>query len=728
MDYLKKMYIPIAILAALLLCAIVVIESESHKKQIIKETKSKLIAERYERKKLDIEQFFAQMYQSARTIGLLPSVRSITGGNIVDESEDVVADGRFSAEGHSTVQQLYNNLTVNVNVSEVYAILDGFSWGETPFFMYDSLIVGSNNNAHDEGADVNPDYPEESEAEEYGYYPEQIKYLKQNYPNFISTLDEIPAVTSPPMLTCDNTQYVSIKHGQPENAYGIAYSVPFYDNSGGFRGIISAIFRLNVLEALLLDVPFIIITDKDRIEAEKTNFIMPEDKGDFVLINKGYDTFVGDRRDQELIDQIKELSTSGTHDENYYSEELNIKDNKPWVLYYRYNKNALDSALSAEKSKLVMKLSVIVITTIFIVFWLYTVRKKKNELLHVAFEMRDIAEGEGDLTMRLSGTWKGEVGELVKWTNVFIDRINKMVGSIQDAGRMVTSANAQVVSASDKITGKMSEQTDKSNQVSGASAEMSKAINDIASNASTMALSALDTMKTAQNGGEVVQTAITEVNAKKEKVSDLALIVSSLGKQSQNIGAIINVINDIAEQTNLLALNAAIEAARAGEQGRGFAVVADEVRKLAEKTSQSTMEISNMIVSIQKQTSEAEKAMEESIARVESGVDYSSKAGNSLGQIVNGVTELQDMVQNIASATEEISATVEQVSNDIEEIASISQNTSIITSDMSLTTNELSKNGQKLNDEISFFKIHKESDGRTLHESNRTKTNINIDL
>jgi methyl-accepting chemotaxis protein len=158
-------------------------------------------------------------------------------------------------------------------------------------------------------------------------------------------------------------------------------------------------------------------------------------------------------------------------------------------------------------------------------------------------------------------------------------------------------------------------------------------------------------------------------------VDDSATFVKSLGERSKQIGDIVSVIDDIADQTNLLALNAAIEAARAGEQGRGFAVVADEVRKLAERTAKSTSEIGEMIRGIQDEVSKAVHSMENATSNVDVGVELVTQAGSALQAIVKSADELQLMVQQIASAADEMSATSEEINRDIEQIASISKET-----------------------------------------------------
>jgi methyl-accepting chemotaxis protein len=188
-------------------------------------------------------------------------------------------------------------------------------------------------------------------------------------------------------------------------------------------------------------------------------------------------------------------------------------------------------------------------------------------------------------------------------------------------------------------------------------------------------------------------------------VGESAVFVKSLGDRSKQISEIITVINEIADQTNLLALNAAIEAARAGEQGRGFAVVADEVRKLAERTAHATAEISEMIKSIQAEVTKAVSAMENATKKVESGVEFSGQAGGALQSIVAHVDDLHAMVQQIASATNEMTATSEQISRDIESIATISKETSVGSEQTSHASGELARLSLDLQRVVGDFKL-----------------------
>ena len=195
------------------------------------------------------------------------------------------------------------------------------------------------------------------------------------------------------------------------------------------------------------------------------------------------------------------------------------------------------------------------------------------------------------------------------------------------------------------------------------------------------------------------------VKAIAQTVSESAGLMTSLGERSKQIGDIVSVIKDIADQTNLLALNAAIEAARAGEQGRGFAVVADEVRKLAERTTKATSEIGSMIGAIQDEVDKAVVSMGEGTKRVETGVEYSTNAGNALSDIVKSVENLQSMVQQIASATEEMSSVSEQISGDIETIANVSRETSTGSEQIAESSSELAKLASNLSNMVRQFKV-----------------------
>ena len=230
-------------------------------------------------------------------------------------------------------------------------------------------------------------------------------------------------------------------------------------------------------------------------------------------------------------------------------------------------------------------------------------------------------------------------------------------------------------------------------------------VGEIAHNTQSIAASAEDTVKVAKDGEVIVGQSVQEVREIAQRIDESAQSIRTLGKRSTQIGEIVNVINEIAGQTNLLALNAAIEAARAGEQGRGFAVVADEVRKLAERTANSTSEIGDMISAIQSDVERAVTLMNDVTKKVEAGVELSGRAGESLHVIVQSVDGLLEMVRQIASATEEMSATSMEISSDIVQIASSSRETSVSSEQTAKASIELSKLSLDLEAMVNQFKV-----------------------
>ena len=282
----------------------------------------------------------------------------------------------------------------------------------------------------------------------------------------------------------------------------------------------------------------------------------------------------------------------------------------------------------------------------------------------------------GDLNVRIEVKSKDESGMLLDAMKTMIERWRGIISEVKSAADTIADAGHQLSTSSEQVSKSSGEQARRSTQIATSSEEMSQTVNDIAKNANDIARSATEASKGAKGGQEIVDRAIEEVKAISGSVNRSAEFIRSLGESSAQIGEIVNVINDIADQTNLLALNAAIEAARAGEQGRGFAVVADEVRKLAERTAGATSEISSMITTIRDGVGKAVESMDSVIENVSTGVDLSTQAGASLKGIVGGVEQLQLMVQQIASATDEMTATSDEMSRDIEQIASLSRDAS----------------------------------------------------
>jgi methyl-accepting chemotaxis protein len=328
--------------------------------------------------------------------------------------------------------------------------------------------------------------------------------------------------------------------------------------------------------------------------------------------------------------------------------------------------------------------------------------KPLNNLIAI---VQEIASGEGDLTKRLNIQRGDEIGRLAHWFDTFIGSLHKIISDVASSTRQVAAAATEIAASSEQMSAGITRQQQQASQVSAAVEEMSATVTEVAKKSGEAANAASGSQKDANSGGEVVRQTVTEIKAIAQDVSSSAEAVAGLGKKGEQIGAIIEVINDIADQTNLLALNAAIEAARAGEHGRGFAVVADEVRKLAERTQQATEEVSKSIREIQDETKSAVVRIEAGSKRVNHGVELAGNAGQSLERIVASSQTLGSMVESIAAAAEEQSAASEQIARSIEQINAVTRESAEGASQAAKAAGDLSSQAERLQSLVSGIKV-----------------------
>jgi methyl-accepting chemotaxis protein len=324
--------------------------------------------------------------------------------------------------------------------------------------------------------------------------------------------------------------------------------------------------------------------------------------------------------------------------------------------------------------------------------------------------------GTGDLTVRSTKEYRGQHQKIIDSINTLGDSLGSVVADVSEAVEATASATTQISSSTEEMAAGVQEQSSQAAEVATAVEQMTKTILQTTSNASNTADVAKNAGKVAKEGGIVVRNTIDGMNRIAFVVTKAAQTVQELGKSSDQIGEIIQVIDDIADQTNLLALNAAIEAARAGEQGRGFAVVADEVRKLAERTTKATKEIAGMIKRIQHETKGAVESMEEGSAEVENGKGLAVQAGESLDQIISGSEEVVDRAMQVAAASEQQSSAAEEISKNIEAISNVTNESATGTQQIAKAAEDLNRLTERLLGLVAKFKVNNQGNTNSKRE------------
>jgi len=345
----------------------------------------------------------------------------------------------------------------------------------------------------------------------------------------------------------------------------------------------------------------------------------------------------------------------------------------------------------------------LIIVTAFIIFIAAT--RMVNPIKRMAKNLNDIAQGEGDLTLRLQVSGHDEIAQLGNSFNQFVDKLRHIISDINTATISINQAGGDMSQQSNSIASQLMSHNNETDQVVSAITEMSATANEVASNTNQVAEATQAVTADVINAQDRVQESLAEVSALVEEINGASSCMDSLSEQSQKINNVLSVIGAIAEQTNLLALNAAIEAARAGEQGRGFAVVADEVRNLASRTQTSTLEINEMLEELHRLVTQSVNAMSLSQERSGRTVASSQAISESLTSVTSAITSINDMTTQIATATTEQSSVTEEVHRNVNEIQRIVMSLTESSAEAESVSQDVLAEGDKLNKLVSQFKI-----------------------
>jgi methyl-accepting chemotaxis protein len=366
-------------------------------------------------------------------------------------------------------------------------------------------------------------------------------------------------------------------------------------------------------------------------------------------------------------------------------------------------KQAVNDVYTSSSSLFILIAALSVAASLALNIW---VRRSVMAPVNDILSKLKIIKKDSDLTQVFTIFNDDELGQISTNLTSVIEHLRNILDSISNAANTINTSANNLNSFTRETNDRMHQQQAETEQTAAAMNEMTATVAEVVQSTTAAADSARNADTHAANGDIIVQQSIKSMSILSSQIQQTAEVISHLSNESQNIGQVLDVIKSIAEQTNLLALNAAIEAARAGEQGRGFAVVADEVRTLAKRTQESTLQIETMIDGLQQGVKKAVASMQVGISQVDEANEKTNMAGKALKEIVNSVDSIAELNTHIATSAEEQSSVAESINRSIIAISDITQHSSQAAGELSHSVNELSKLANAMREQVGTFKLH----------------------
>ncbi len=407
------------------------------------------------------------------------------------------------------------------------------------------------------------------------------------------------------------------------------------------------------------------------------------------------------------------INKSGVLQENDASGNIALQAYKPlnidgvnWGLVGTIGKSEVLKPINAAVNYLIIGgISIAILSVIPGYLTGRMVTKPIREVMQAAERL-----AEGTFTGRLNEDRADEFGDLARAVNAMLNVIASIIGNVQEAASTVTNSSMQLAERTQSTTRVINEQESEASQIGSAAEELAVSIATVAQQCSNAAQSASEASEEAMQGGQIIIQTMTEIQGVAKSVKESSAEVNNLHSRSERIGEVVEIINEIAEQTNLLALNAAIEAARAGEHGRGFAVVADEVRKLAERTSNATDEISSTIQEMKTEMSKTVQSIEQGAQIVNTTVENASRARDMLDRIMERSKDIGDLANNIAASTAEQGPAADHISEALQRMQSMMQDTRESSQEISDITQCLTTQSSDLKDIADKFRLNRRTE------------------